>query len=84
MNIRAVNLLMAIALGLSLSLARPESTFAKDKGPAPEEVVAAHLKSIGNPELRASIKNRGMSGRTSVEFVQGGVGPLSASNRQSR
>ncbi len=76
MKVRAINLLIAIALGFSLSLARSGSSFAKDKNLAPEEVVAAHLKSIGTPELMASIKNRGMSGKTSVEFVQGGVGNL--------
>lgn len=76
MKVKAINLLIAIALGFSFSVARPESSFAKDKGLAPEEVVAAHLKSIGTPELLASIKNRGVSGKASVEFVQGGVGAL--------
>jgi hypothetical protein len=76
MKVRAINLLTAIAVGFSLSLAWCESSVAKDKGFKPEEVVAAHLKSIGARELLAGIKNRGMSGRTSVEFVQGGVGML--------
>ena len=74
MKVKAINLLIAIALGLSLSLTRFESSFAKDKGLTPEEVVAAHLKSIGAPDLLANIKNRGVSGKTSVEFVNGGVG----------
>jgi hypothetical protein len=74
MKVRAINLSIAIALGLFLSLARCESSFAKDKGLTPKDVVAAHLKSIGDPEYLASIKNRGVSGQTSVEFVQGGVG----------
>jgi hypothetical protein len=76
MKIKAINLLIAIALGFSLSLARSERSFAKDKGLTPEEVVAAHLKSIGDPDLLARIKNRGISGKTSVEFVNGGVGAL--------
>lgn len=76
MKVKAIILLIAIALGFSLNLARPESSFAKNKGLTPEQVVAAHLKSIGTPELLANIKNRGMSGKTSVEFVQGGVGTL--------
>jgi hypothetical protein len=76
MKVKAINILMAIALGFSLSLALSEGSFAKDKGLAPEEVVAAHLKSIGAPELLASIINRGMRGKASVEFVQGGVGTL--------
>ena len=76
MKVKSINLLIAIALGFSLSLARSESSFAKEKGLAPQEVVAAHLKSIGNSELLASIKTRGMSGKASVEFVQGGVGTM--------
>jgi hypothetical protein len=76
MKVRAINLIIAIALGSSLSLAWCESSFGKDKGLTPEEVVAAHLKSLGAPELLAKIKNRGMSGTTSVEFIQGGVGTL--------
>lgn len=53
-----------------------ESAFAGDGGPAIEDIVAAHLKSIGPPELLAGVKNRGMSGKTSVEFLQGGFGIL--------
>jgi hypothetical protein len=76
MKVKAIKILIAIALGFALSLARSESAYAKDKKLTPEEVVAAHLKSLGTPELLASIKNRGMSGKTSVEFVQGGVGTM--------
>lgn len=76
MKMKAINLLIAIALGFSLSLAWSGNSFAKDKGLTPEEVVAAHLKSIGAPELLAKIQNRGMSGKTSVEFINGGVGTL--------
>ncbi len=76
MKAKAMNLSMAIALGVFLSLAWSANSIAKGKDPTPEEVVAAHVKSIGTPELLASIKNRGMSGQTSVEFVQGGVGTL--------
>jgi hypothetical protein len=74
MKVRAINLLLAMALGLSLSLVRGECAFGTDKGLTPEEVVAAHLKSLGPPDLLASIKNRGMSGKTTVEFVTGGTG----------
>ncbi len=76
MKARPIALSIAGVLGLSLGLAQYEVSFAKDKKLAPEEVAAAHLKSIGNPELLASIKNRGMSGKSSVEFIQGGVGTL--------
>jgi hypothetical protein len=76
MKARVITLSIASAFCLSLSFALCESSLAKDKGPTPEEVVAAHLKSIGNPALLASIINRGTSGKTSVEFLQGGVGTL--------
>ena len=76
MKVKAINLLIVIALGFSLSLARAERSFARDKGLTPEEVVAAHLKSIGAPDVLASIKNRGMGGKASVEFVQGGTGKM--------
>ncbi len=76
MKVRVVTLTITVALGFALSLARSENVFAKDKKLKPEEVVAAHLKSIGNPELLAGIENRGMGGETTVEFIQGGVGSL--------
>ena len=76
MKVKTINLLIVIALVFSLSLARPRSSFSKDKDLTAKEVVAAHLKSIGIPDLLASVKNRGMSGQTSVDFVQGGVGTL--------
>lgn len=76
MKLKAINLSVAIALGFALSLARSESVFGKDNKPTPEEVVAAHLKSLGTPELLARIKNRGVGGMASVEFVQGGVGTM--------
>ncbi len=43
---------------------------------AVEEVIAAHLKSIGTPEALAGIKNRGIGGNTSVQFIQGGMGKM--------
>ena len=69
-------ILIAIVLGFTLSQTSSGNSVAKDKGPTPEEVVAAHLKSIGAPELLTKITNHGVSGKTSVEFVQGGVGTL--------
>lgn len=76
MKARTIHLLIGIALSYSLSVALGESSLAKDKKLTAEEVVAAHLKSIGDPELQARIKNRGVSGKASVEFVQGGIGNL--------
>ncbi len=76
MKTKVVHLFIAFALVLS-GMAQ---SFAKDKGLTAEEVVAAHLKSIGDPGLLGKIKNRGMSGKSSMEFVQGGVGNLAGSS----
>ncbi len=76
MRIRTIYLLTIVALGCSFSLLLSENSFAGSDELTPEEVVAAHLKSIGAPEMLAITKNRGMSGMTSVEFLQGGVGTL--------
>jgi hypothetical protein len=76
MKVKAIHLLKALALCFSLSLAWPVSSLAKDKELTPEEIVAAHLKSIGTPDLLASLKSRGMVGKSSVDFTQGGVGKL--------
>ncbi|MBN2242054.1 MAG: hypothetical protein JW793_05140 [Acidobacteria bacterium] len=76
MKVMVITFSIAVALGFALSLDHSGSVFAEDDKPEPEEVVAAHLESIGNPRLLAGIKNRGMSGNASVEFIQGGVGTL--------
>ena len=79
MRVRAIQLLITIILGGFIGLSLRESLFSKDNELSPEEIVAANLKSIGDPGLLKSVKNRGMSGTTSVEFIQGGVGTLAAS-----
>jgi hypothetical protein len=49
---------------------------AKDKDYKPEEIVSENLKSIGTPAALAAIKNRGVSGNSTVDFLQGGTGKL--------
>jgi hypothetical protein len=71
MKATAVKLLIAVILVFSLNPA-----IAKDKELTPEKVVAAHIKSIGDHELLTKIINRGISGKSSVKFIQGGVGTL--------
>ena len=39
----------------------------------PEKIIDAHVKSIGNPEVLNSIKNRGINGTVTVQFIQGGA-----------
>jgi hypothetical protein len=69
-------ILLAVALLISWNFNGSQNAFAKDPDLKPEQVVAAHLKSIGNPELLASIKNRGVGGDTIVNFIQGGTGKM--------
>lgn len=69
-------LLLMTALCLSFSFSGSGSSFAKDSDLTPEEVVAAHLKSIGSPDVLASIKNRGIAGVAKVNFIQGGTGTM--------
>lgn len=76
MRWRAIQLLIATALGCFIGVSLDEGLFAKEKELSAEEIVAANVRSIGDPGLLKSVKNRGMSGKTSVEFLQGGVGNM--------
>ena len=70
------SLLLVAALCLSFSFNGSQSFYAKESDLKPEDVVAAHLKSIGSPEVLASIKNRGIAGIAKVNFIQGGTGTM--------
>ena len=61
---------LAVVLCLSLSVFWTGYGFAKDQV-TPEQVVAAHLKSLGSPEALAALKTLAFVGTTSVEFIQG-------------
>lgn len=76
MNVRAIRLIITTTLCCFLSAALFESSLAGDREFSPDVIVASHLRSIGDHELLKSVKNRGMSGKTSVEFFQGGFGTL--------
>jgi hypothetical protein len=69
-------LFCALALGLSFTLIQSEKSFAKDKELTAKEVVAGHLKSLGNAGFLASMKTRSIGGRASVQFIQGGTGTM--------
>ena len=69
-------ILFTVVLCISLGIARSEKLFAKDKKLKPEEVVAAHLKSIGSPKALEAIKSRVIMGTASVVFTQGAFGNL--------
>ncbi len=62
---------------LFVSVACSSGSFANDKKLTPEELVARHLQSIGNPELLAKTTSRAFMGTTSVRFSQGAFGESS-------
>ncbi|MEJ2109170.1 MAG: hypothetical protein P8Z37_04500 [Acidobacteriota bacterium] len=43
---------------------------------SPEELMAAHLKSLGDPTLLSSVQTRAFVGSTDVEFIQGMTGKI--------
>lgn len=69
-------ILLIAVLCFAFSFCGPQSSYAKDSDMKPEELVAAHLKSIGSPEVLAGIKNRGIAGTAKVQFIQGGTGTM--------
>jgi hypothetical protein len=73
MAIRICVFLSTVALYLLSGPAGSGSLFAKEMRLTPEEIVAAHLESLGSAEDLKSIKNRGMSGTVTVQFIQGGA-----------
>ncbi|MEJ2109882.1 MAG: hypothetical protein P8Z37_08220 [Acidobacteriota bacterium] len=73
---KAIHLFITIALVCFIIIAPCGSASAEDSELTPEKIITAHLKSIGPSELLAKAKNRGISGTTSVEFLQGGFGTL--------
>jgi hypothetical protein len=70
---------LAVILCLSLSVSWTGYGVAKDQV-TPEQVVAAHLKSLGSPEALAALKTLTFLGTTSVEFIQGASGSMSGTS----
>ena len=68
--------LWTAVLCLSFGIARSEKSFAKEKELKPDELVAAHLKSIGSPQVLAKVKSRVFTGTTMVHFRLGATGQL--------
>ncbi len=64
-------ILSSAILFLTFGAAQSDNAFAGERDLKPEEVVAAHLKSIGNPRILQSIKSRAIEGSASVKFIQG-------------
>jgi hypothetical protein len=59
--------LLIVLLCLSVSVFRPDQSYAKDKKLTPEEVVAKHLESLGAPEALAAVKSRAVYGLAAVK-----------------
>jgi hypothetical protein len=70
---------LAVVLCCSLSVSWTGYGVAKDQV-NPEQVVAAHLASIGSPAALAALKTLTFVGTTSVEFIQGSTGKMSGTS----
>ncbi len=69
--------IVSTAVWLCMSLGIYQESFTKDIGLKPEEVVAAHLKSIGSPKILETIKSRLIRGTASLMIIRGGFGNVS-------
>jgi hypothetical protein len=67
------NSLLIVTLCLAFGSLGAGESYSVEISITPQEVIAAHIKSIGNPEAIQSIKNRGITGTATVQFVQGGT-----------
>lgn len=70
---------LATVLCLSLGVSWTGYGFAEGKV-TPEQVAAAHLKSLGSPEALAALKTLAFVGTTSVNFIQGMSGNMSGTS----
>jgi len=66
----------AFIVSLFMVIAGFPMSFPKDATLKPEELVAEHVKSIGNPDVLAQIQSRVFTGTTTVQFLQGATGQL--------
>jgi hypothetical protein len=69
----------ALVFCTSLSADWKDSVFANDQV-TPEQIVAAHIISIGSPEALAELKTLAFVGRTSVDFIQGVYGNMTGTS----
>jgi hypothetical protein len=65
-----------ILLIISFSLIGINMLLAKEKAMTAEQVISAHLKSIGPEDVLAGLKNRGIQGSSTVKFIIGGTGTM--------
>ena len=64
-------------LCFSLFIAQPPKSYANNNEDlTAEKLVAAHVKSLGNPALLAKVQSRMFLGNTDVEFILGNTGTL--------
>jgi hypothetical protein len=67
---------ITIVLSLSLGLLQANMLLAKDNAMTVEQVISAHLKSIGPADVLAGLTNRGIQGTSTVKFIMGGTGTM--------
>jgi hypothetical protein len=72
---RCVPLLLRVST-LAIALMMAALVFARGEKIKPEELVAKHLASIGNPEARMAVRNRTIHGDADVVFRMGSSGQL--------
>ncbi len=73
--------LLTAILCLWSGLVPCQNVVAKDKDLKPEELVAEHIKSLGNPEAVKGLRSRVLEGSTNLRFLQGATGQLAGTAR---
>jgi len=66
--------LAAALFCFSICFSQADVTLAQEKELTVADVIARHLDSIGMPDVRASVKARGITGKAAFVFSQGGTG----------
>jgi hypothetical protein len=73
---RAVRISIFTLLCVSIFFIPSGKFFAKDQDLTPEQLIATHLKSIGDSKALAGIQSRSFGGTCSVHFIQGMNGSM--------
>jgi hypothetical protein len=73
-------LFLIVSLCLSPFVVPPDAAFAAEDDLTPEQLVAAHVKSLGRPAVLAKTKSRTFIGTSKVEFIQGMNGTMTGTS----
>jgi hypothetical protein len=69
--------LFSAILCFAVCVAQTGLLIGQDQALTAAELIARHVKSLGNPADVAQIKSRGISGKAAVQFIQGAKGGIS-------